>query len=379
MIAAAHRIAEARAVVTINAPFDPAHVTGLIGASTAEIEAKGEVEVTLAGRRFRVRRSFLEDVAQQNFTNHLAGLHKALLVFHSPTADIVASTTPATSSLAAKHPKSFISLTGADHLLSGTGDAVYVAHVIAAWVERYLDMAADAEPSEDTPEGTVMVRETRGGQFQQEILVGKHRLLADEPVKAGGLDSGPGPYDLLLAALGACTAMTVRLYADHKQIPLVRTQVRLHHEKIYATAPISPAPATRWYSSPLVPRNDPTLSTNAGMVQFKNVFTGVEKRPYSRATTAQKCVRAGGKHNDLENVGYTARHHTFFEMLGNFSFGDYFKDRAIEPRLEFGDQGIRRLADRPLVTVYAEDEDAARLWAKIAALPKRGSSACDRR
>jgi alanyl-tRNA synthetase len=123
-------------------------------------------------------------------------------------------------------------------------------------------------------------------------------------------------------------------------------------------------------SSPLVPRNDPTLLfTNAGMVQFKNVFTGAEQRSYSRATTSQKCVRAGGKHNDLENVGYTARHHTFFEMLGNFSFGDYFKDRAIELawNLVTKEYGLPR--DRLLVTVYAEDEDAASLWKKIAGLP----------
>ncbi len=125
-------------------------------------------------------------------------------------------------------------------------------------------------------------------------------------------------------------------------------------------------------SSPLVPRNDPTLLfTNAGMVQFKNVFTGVEKRPYQRATTSQKCVRAGGKHNDLENVGYTARHHTFFEMLGNFSFGDYFKERAIELawNLVVREFGLAR--DRLLVTVYSEDDDAARLWAKIAGLSEQ--------
>ena len=124
-------------------------------------------------------------------------------------------------------------------------------------------------------------------------------------------------------------------------------------------------------SSPLVPRNDPTLLfTNAGMVQFKNVFTGLEKRPYQRAATAQKCVRAGGKHNDLENVGYTARHHTFFEMLGNFSFGDYFKERAIELawNLVTRDFGVPR--DRLLVTVYAEDDEAAGWWAKIAGLPQ---------
>src|SRR3984957_9926786 len=124
-------------------------------------------------------------------------------------------------------------------------------------------------------------------------------------------------------------------------------------------------------SSPLVPRNDPTLLfTNAGMVQFKNVFTGVEKRPYRRAATAQKCVRAGGKHNDLENVGYTARHHTFFEMLGNFSFGDYFKDRAIELAWNLITREFGLARDRLLVTVYAEDDEAASLWAKIAGLPE---------
>jgi len=125
-------------------------------------------------------------------------------------------------------------------------------------------------------------------------------------------------------------------------------------------------------SSPLVPRNDPTLLfTNAGMVQFKNVFTGVEKRPYQRATTSQKCVRAGGKHNDLENVGYTARHHTFFEMLGNFSFGDYFKDRAIELAWKLITEEYGLPKDKLLVTVYSEDDDAARLWAKIAGLPEQ--------
>ena len=125
-------------------------------------------------------------------------------------------------------------------------------------------------------------------------------------------------------------------------------------------------------SSPLVPRNDPTLMfTNAGMVQFKNVFTGLEKRPYVRATTAQKCVRAGGKHNDLDNVGYTARHHTFFEMLGNFSFGDYFKERAIELSWQLVTKEFGVPADKLTVTVYIDDDEAFRLWKKIAGLPER--------
>ena len=125
-------------------------------------------------------------------------------------------------------------------------------------------------------------------------------------------------------------------------------------------------------SSPLVPRNDPTLMfANSGMVQFKNVFTGQEKRAYTRATTAQKCVRAGGKHNDLDNVGYTARHHTFFEMLGNFSFGDYFKEQAITHAWDLITKDFSLSPEKLLVTVYSEDEDAAALWRKIAGLPDR--------
>src|SRR6204780_2608357 len=123
-------------------------------------------------------------------------------------------------------------------------------------------------------------------------------------------------------------------------------------------------------SSPLVPRNDPSLLfPNAGMVQFKNLFTGAEKRPYSRATSVQKCVRAGGKHNDLDNVGYTARHHTFFEMLGNFSFGDYFKEEAIKLAWDFVQKQVGLPKDRLLVTVYNTDDNARALWKKIAGLP----------
>jgi uncharacterized OsmC-like protein/alpha-beta hydrolase superfamily lysophospholipase len=233
VLAAAHRIPEARAVVTIAAPFDPAHVVGLFGEQVGEIGDKGEVEVTLAGRAFRIRRTLLDDVAQQNLAAHITTLHKALLVFHAPTDDIVGIDNASHIFTTAKHPKSFISLAGADHLLSRSSDATYVAHVVAAWAARYLETPAEAT-AEDGAEGTVFVRETRSGKFQQEITIGGHHFLADEPVKSGGADTGPAPYDLLLAALGACTSMTVRLYADNKQIPLARTLVRLHHEKIHA-------------------------------------------------------------------------------------------------------------------------------------------------
>lgn len=234
VLAAAHRIPETRAVVTINAPSDPGHVAGLFGDRLSAIGEQDEVEVTLGGRQFQVRRAFLDDIAQQNLAVRIAALHKPLLIFHAPTDDTVGIENASAIFAAAKHPKSFVSLAGADHLISRQADAAYVANVIAAWAERYLEAAADVEPADDTEPGVVMARETGLGLFQQEAIAGTHRLLADEPVAAGGLDTGPGPYDLLLAALGACTSMTVRLYADRKRIPLRRISVRLRHGKIHA-------------------------------------------------------------------------------------------------------------------------------------------------
>jgi putative redox protein len=234
VLAAAAEVPEARAVVTIAAPSDPAHVTGLFRDRIEEIGERGEVEVKLEGRPFRISRAFIEDVSQQRLTERIANLHKALLVFHSPTDNRVGIENATTIFTAARHPKSFVSLTGADHLLSRRTDAAYVANVVAAWAERYLEMPAPAA-AEINEEGTVVVGETHRGRFQQEVRMGGHRLIADEPVAAGGLDSGPGPYDLLLAALGSCTAMTLRLYAEHKALPLEHVTVRLAHSKIHAT------------------------------------------------------------------------------------------------------------------------------------------------
>jgi putative redox protein len=230
VLAAAHKIAEARAVVTIAAPFGPSHVVGLFKDQVDTIKEKGELEVHLAGRPFRIKREFLDDVAEKKLDDCLANLRKALLVFHSPTDDTVGIDNASHIFGAAKHPKSFVSLAGADHLLSRRDDAAYVANVIAAWAERYLDKPKVMIEAE-VEEGLVLVRETHAGKFQQEILTGPHRLLADEPAKLGGLDSGPGPYDFLLAGLGACTSMTIRLYADLKKIPLENVSVRLNHEK----------------------------------------------------------------------------------------------------------------------------------------------------
>jgi putative redox protein len=230
VLAASHRIPETRAVVTIAAPYDPGHVAGLFKEQIETIRAQGEVEVELAGRPFHIRREFLDDVAERKLDACLATLRKALLVFHSPTDELVGIYNASHIFGAAKHPKSFVSLAGADHLLSQKDDAVYVANVIAAWADRYLDRPEVMTESQ-VLEGLVLVRETHAGKFQQEILTGPHRLLADEPVKLGGLDSGPGPYDYLLAGLGACTSMTIRLYADFKKIPLENVSVRLNHEK----------------------------------------------------------------------------------------------------------------------------------------------------
>ena len=231
VLAAASQIPEARAVATIAAPADPAHVTGLFRQHVPDIEAKGEVEVALAGRPFRIRKEFLDDIGIQQLELCLRDLRKALLVLHSPTDDLVGIENASAIFTAAKHPKSFVSLGGADHLLGKRSDAVYVADVIAAWSERYLDMVP--EPDEVPIDG-VLVAETRNGKFEQSIIVGPHRYLADEPVSVGGNGSGPSPYEYLLAGLGACTSMTIRLYADLKKFPLEHVSVRLKHDKIHA-------------------------------------------------------------------------------------------------------------------------------------------------
>ena len=235
ILAAAGQIPDARAVVTIAAPSDPAHVTGLFKDRIEDIRKQGKVEVSLAGRPFNITSEFLDDIAEHGLMAHVANLHKALLVMHSPTDDTVGIDNATRIFVTAKHPKSFVSLAGAHHLLSERHDAAYVADVIAAWAERYLDpvMPEQAADLGEAPR-MVMVRETRNSKFQQIISIGPHHMLADEPVAAGGEDSGPGPYDYVLAGLGACTSMTMRLYADRKSLPLERTTVTLKHSKIHA-------------------------------------------------------------------------------------------------------------------------------------------------
>jgi uncharacterized OsmC-like protein/fermentation-respiration switch protein FrsA (DUF1100 family) len=235
VLAAAGQIPDAKAVVTIAAPSDPAHVTGLFRDRIEDIRNHGKVEVSLAGRPFHIRREFLDDVAEHNLMDHVTRLQKALLIMHAPTDDTVGIDNATRIFVAAKHPKSFVSLAGADHLLSERRDASYVADVIAAWATRYLDpVGSDEAADPGKAPRSVVVQETRNSKFQQTVAVGPHRLLADEPVAAGGEDSGPGPYDFLLAGLGACTSMTMRLYADRKSLPLERVTVTLKHSKIHA-------------------------------------------------------------------------------------------------------------------------------------------------
>lgn len=238
VLAAAHELPEARAVATIAAPCDPSHVRRLLGSGVAAIERDGEAEILLEGRRFRFRRQFLEDIARQPMEEHVAHLGRALLVMHAPRDETVGIENATAIFSRAKHPKSFISLDRADHLMSDRRDAAYAAEVIAAWADRYLDaphMAPGAGTMTDAvPRDVVRVREMGMGRFQQEIRTGKHRLVADEPASNGGFDTGPDPYGYLLSALGACTSMTLRMYAERKKIPLARTTVELRHSRIHA-------------------------------------------------------------------------------------------------------------------------------------------------
>jgi putative redox protein len=229
VLAAAHRIPETAAVVTIAAPSDVAHVLHQFNADLDRIERDGAANMTLARRTFAIRREFVEDARGQALTYRIANLRKALLVMHAPTDQTVGIEHATAIFSAAKHPKSFVSLDSADHLLSDRRDAAYVAEVIAAWSSRFLPEGwRNGAP---TPEG-VLVAETGTGKFQNSVTAGRHRLLADEPASVGGLDSGPSPYDYLAMALGACTSMTLRIYAEHKQLQLGRLSVVVTHGKV---------------------------------------------------------------------------------------------------------------------------------------------------
>lgn len=277
VLAAAHRIAEAKAVVTIGAPSDPGHVLHMLGDRVETITREGEAAVMLAGRPFTVKKQFLDDISGSNVKAGIANLRKALLVLHAPTDQTVGIENASEIFVAARHPKSFVALDGADHLLKRRQDAAYAASVIACWAEKYID----AVPS-TLGDGEVAVSETGAGLFQQSVALGGHHLIADEPKRAGGLGSGPSPYEFLLAGLGACTAMTLRLYAGRKNIPLDHVDVRLSHSRIHGedAASDSPVPLERI-------EREIALSGNLGAEDRAKLMQIADRCPVHRTLTGR--------------------------------------------------------------------------------------------
>lgn len=231
VLAAAPEIPESKAVVTIGAPASPDHVIKQFADDVLDIETDGDAVVALAGREFRIQRQFVDDLRSHPLTDRLGSLNKALLVFHAPFDATVDVSQASKIFTAAKHPKSFISLDGADHLVSKLEDAQYVADTISTWMGRHLADANTDKP--DVAGGEVFVGE--GNQrFLREVASDDHAWVADEPKRVGGDNLGPDPYEHLLAALGTCTSMTIRMYANRKQWPLADVQVQLRHSREHA-------------------------------------------------------------------------------------------------------------------------------------------------
>jgi uncharacterized OsmC-like protein/pimeloyl-ACP methyl ester carboxylesterase len=228
VLAAAADLPNILAVVTIGAPFDVKHAEHLF-TNLDELMERGEAEVRIGGRPFRMRRSFIEDLRKHDQGKRIGELGRPLLILHSPQDATVGIENAGAIFQAARHPKSFVSLAGADHLLTRPEDAEFVAAIVSAWSRRYLPDAA--LPRTAAQSGVVTVVETGQGDFQAEVSAGGVNFLSDEPPEVGGLGSGPTPYDLLAASLGACTAMTVRLYARHKELPLDRVTVEVGHSR----------------------------------------------------------------------------------------------------------------------------------------------------
>jgi len=231
VLTAAHSVPEAQGVVTIGAPSDPQHVIKQFGCKIDEIDQVGVAEVALAGRPFTIKKQFLDDLADHDQAEKIATLKKALLVFHSPVDATVSINEAEKIYRKAKHPKSFVSLDDADHLLTRARDAEYVAAIIAAWATRYIsEPESIVQKASAVTAGQVLVAE-KNKQFTRTVMTDSHVWLADEPTAVGGQDLGPDPYEHLLAALGTCTSMTIRMYANHKKLPLDDVTVMLSHDR----------------------------------------------------------------------------------------------------------------------------------------------------
>ncbi len=233
VLQAASQISSTRAVVTIGAPSEPNYVRRLLGPSPQTIHQEGCAEVTLAGRRFTIKQQFLDDLSQAKIHDSIRRLRRALLILHAPLDHVVGIDNARQIFEAARHPKSFVSLDGADHLLSDQNDSRYAGTIIATWARKYIE-PIELAPSQAEPSDAWVVVHTGSTPYRTDIVASGHHLVADEPFGVGGRDAGPTPYDYLVTALGTCTSITLRMYADRHGWPLEAIQVRLKHEKIHA-------------------------------------------------------------------------------------------------------------------------------------------------
>jgi len=282
---AAHQIPTCLGVVTIGAPVDAKHVCAQFSCDIKTIEAQGEATVELAGRSFTIRKQFLDDIKQTS-AEHLANLQPALLVLHSPLDQVVSINEAERIYRAAKHPKSFVSLDSADHLLSRAADAEYVAEITAAWASRWLmDTRLDERPA--VIDGELRVGEI-DHRFMIDVLSDSHRWIADEPKKVGGQNAGPDPYEHLLAAVGTCTAMTLRMYAERKKWPLDNAGVILRHSREHQADCADCDAATAKLD---VIERDITLTGELDDKQRKRLMQIADMCPVHRTLTGQLEIR----------------------------------------------------------------------------------------
>lgn len=244
-VVAAKALKDVKAVVTIGAPSDAGHIVEQFKESVPEIEADGRAQVNLGGRPFTLSRTFLEEVRKTTVIDAVKDLRKPFLILHAPGDDVVGIDNATDLFVAAKHPKSFVSLDRADHLLSGKNDAAFAIDVISGWSAQYTGIVGKAQEAEPQA-NKVIVRETgANGPYQNEVLIGGRKFFADEPASYGGADTGPDPYAWVIAGLGACTSITMRMYANRKKWPVEQVTIRLEHDKRHADDCVDCGPGDR--------------------------------------------------------------------------------------------------------------------------------------